>query len=184
MPIHSSKFWILVGVSALAGCGDGAGSGGISESGAVPRISDLDFSPDVVEVGHLTRFSGHVVVRDRDADVIEVGFRIARPNGKFDPEVIATAHGVSGQTDVEVDLSAELTAVEAGVHGVEVWFRDRAGHESNHLTAIVIAEGEENLCVPGIQIECPCGSGRSGFQACNYDGKGYKACVCGVTDGG
>lgn len=35
-------------------------------------------------------------------------------------------------------------------------------------------------CVPGKQIECPCGGGVTSVQACNAQGTGYGACQCGA----
>lgn len=34
------------------------------------------------------------------------------------------------------------------------------------------------ICVPGIQIECPCPGGGPGAQACNMQGSGFEPCQC------
>jgi hypothetical protein len=41
---------------------------------------------------------------------------------------------------------------------------------------------EASACVPGTQIECPCGGGVQGVQACLPDGSGYDSCEC-TADG-
>lgn len=46
------------------------------------------------------------------------------------------------------------------------------------ISALVIACGSSDVCVPGVTHACICTSGAAGAQTCNDEGTGYGACGC------
>lgn len=165
-------FFILLG-----GCG-GNGEGSSGPGFGAPRIADLTIDRKTVTVGQPTSIRGQLTLRDSDGDIDLAVFRITRPSGKADPELANPTDDFMESREALADLQVPLTATEPGIHYLEIWVRDRAQHDSNHMNTTILAEDSEPACVPGAQIECACGSGTVGHQACAADGERYDPCIC------
>lgn len=131
--MRTSLVFAILGLTAvlIVACGGGGGgSGAVVENS--PSISNLSFSPTIIEIGQLTDIEGTLDFLDNDGDLSTL--TIVSADGSQQTTNIS---GLSGQKSGTIMGIVQLQASELGKSTFQVFVSDAKGHQSNSLSGSI-----------------------------------------------
>jgi hypothetical protein len=120
----------LASAASLAACAD---------DGVAPTVRDLSVTPQAMEVGKQATLTANVTFDDADGDVSSVLAEIVVPGGASQ-QLAPQAIPGDGIKSAPVRLVVILLPPTAGEYTLNVWVRDKEGHDSPKLTQKLTAQ--------------------------------------------